>query len=90
MRQRFATIAMRTEALRSAIAPREAIAPAALSVAGDMNWIRSMAKSGQGIELTGRNEQQPIDKERAQDPSSSRQDKEQGNIPDGQTKKREV
>jgi len=36
-----------------------------------------MTRKGQGIELTGRNEEQPTDRERAQDPSSPRQDAEQ-------------
>jgi hypothetical protein len=34
-------------------------------------------RSGHGIELNGRNEEQPVDKERAQDPSSATQDSEQ-------------
>ncbi|WP_398471138.1 hypothetical protein [Tardiphaga sp.] len=46
-------------------------------------------KSGHSIELNGRSEEQPEDVERAQDPSSKQQDKEQGNKPEGQTKKPE-
>lgn len=45
-----------------------------------------MKKSCQGILQTGRNEEQPADKKRAQDPSSAEQDKDQGNAPEGQTK----
>jgi hypothetical protein len=48
-----------------------------------------MPKRGQGIELTGRNEEQPVDKTRAQDPSSAKQDKEQGHTVEGETEKRE-
>lgn len=47
------------------------------------------SKSGHGIESNGRNEEQPEDLERAQDPSSERQDKEQGHEPNGQTEKPE-
>ncbi len=46
-------------------------------------------KSGHGIELNGRNEEQPADAERAQDPSSEAQDEEQCHKPDGQTKQPE-
>jgi hypothetical protein len=44
-------------------------------------------KAGHGIERNERNEDQPTDKHRAQDPSSTPQDKEQGNGTDGQSKK---
>jgi hypothetical protein len=44
-------------------------------------------KEGHGIALTGRNEEQPVDAERAQDPSSPKQDAEQGNKPEGQSRK---
>jgi hypothetical protein len=37
-----------------------------------------MPTKGHGIEKAGRNEEQPADKERAQDSSSPTQDKEQG------------
>jgi hypothetical protein len=48
-----------------------------------------MPKHGQGIQLTGRNEEQPVDKTRAQDPSSVKQDKEQGHSVEGQAEKRD-
>jgi hypothetical protein len=44
-------------------------------------------KTGHGIERNERNEEQPTDKHRAQDPSSTPQDEEQGNTPGGQSKK---
>jgi hypothetical protein len=44
-----------------------------------------MPNKGHGIQKTGRNEEQPTDMERAQDSSSSRQDKEQGKDGTGQT-----
>jgi hypothetical protein len=44
-------------------------------------------KTGHGIERNERNEEQPTDKARAQDPSSEAQDEEQGHGKDGQSKK---
>lgn len=43
-------------------------------------------KAGHGIELNERNEEQPTDKPRAQDPSSEKQDEDQGHGTDGQSK----
>lgn len=45
-------------------------------------------RNGHGIELNGRNEEQPMDKERAQDPSSEAQDADQQQ-PHSQEDKRE-
>lgn len=45
-----------------------------------------MPNEGHGIVKTGRNEEQPLDKERAQDPSSPKQDKDQHNTTEGQSK----
>lgn len=46
-------------------------------------------KAAYGIELNERNEEQPTDKGRAQDPSSEAQAEEQGHDTDGQSKKLE-
>lgn len=42
-------------------------------------------KSAHGIEQNERNEEQPTDKARAQDPSSEAQDEDQGREPSGQS-----
>jgi hypothetical protein len=48
--------------------------------------VQHMIKQGHGIELTGRNEEQPADARRARDSSSVNQDIEQHRKPEGQTK----
>lgn len=43
-------------------------------------------RANNGIARFGRGEDQPVDKERAQDPSSELRDEEQANLPGGQSK----